>query len=239
MKKFLAVLLAIAIVMVLSTAHIFAAGKIVKTVETNKEIKGQADYYGHVFEDVEPGVYKIGYYFDVENYNGGRQVRISPKVQGSSGERRCWFDFRLTPQVVEKYQDSGLDKMLMVVVINIPEGYNRIDAGLWQDNETIIGTLEKVVLATHDYNMYDNDYYLLGEMNYRGNLEGDSDHSGTTFGEDPEQKLLAPEGSWTPSGETTGDPKTETPGGTGDTSVLFALIAAGAASFGGLKLRRK
>jgi len=240
MKKLLALILVLVVIMAISAMPVYAAGQVVGTVNANKNFSGSADYYGHVFENLQPGIYKIGYYFKVDNFSSGKQVRISPRVQSTTvqpNERRCWFDFRFTPAVTEAYQKSGKNKILMVVVLNVPEGYTKIDAGFWQDDQTIVGTLEKVVLATHDYNFWNKDYFLMGEINYRMQMEGDGDHSNTSFGEDPGAQLLAPAGSWVPSAQP--DDSGEQPKPTGDASMVLTMLVAGAAAFGALKLRKK
>lgn len=266
-KKLVSLFLVFALVLAFSSISVFGAGSVVKEIAGNDggkddAVGAQADFYGYIFEGVEPGVYKLGFYFDIDKHRTDDcQLRVSPKVLDSTGtnaERRAWFDFRWNDKAVTTYDESGKEKILMVAVVNIPEGYDKIDAGYWQDDKSFEGTLEKVVLATSDYNMSNDDYWLMGEINYRQSIEGtreDYVDPNRSFGEDADQKLLAAEGSWVASGaaeepkgedptdkpteKPTDKPGTEKPAETSDASMLVTLLVAGAATVGGLKARKK
>ncbi len=272
MKKVLGVIVVLAMVLSLATVNVFAAGSVIGELKgsvgatgtwdgdvekvadgDSLEIELSGDAYGFVFENLEPGIYKIGYYMTLDSIATGKQIRISPRVTNNGAdEHRCWVDFR-TDAVLENLAEIDADadedggKILLVAVITVPEGYNRIDVGAWQDSGAYVGLLDKVVLATGDYAFEVNGEYALG--NEIGNTG--------TFGEDSGNLLQAADG-WVNSyeaeandgegsNEGTNDEGTNDEGSnddvtvpeTGDVSAMLALVAAGAAAFGGLKLRKR
>ena len=286
MKKVLGIIIAMAMLITLTTVNVSAAGSVVGTLNgsvgatgtwdgnvekvadgDSLEIELSGDAYGFIFENLEPGIYKIAYYMDLETIATGKQMRISPRVTNNgANEHRCWVDFR-TDAVLENLSENDADadedggKIVLVAVITVPEGYNRIDVGAWQDSGAYVGLLDKVVLATGDYAFPVNGEYALG--NEIGNTG--------TFGEDSGNLLHAADG-WVNSFEAVVDGGEEGDGDinvdegngdegnadagnddagndedngttdapqTGDVSALLALVAAGAAAFGGLKLRKR
>lgn len=280
MKKVLGVIIAMAMLISLVTVNVSAAGSVVGTLNgsvgatgtwdggvdkvadgDSLEIELSGDAYGFVFENLEPGIYKIAYYLNLEAIATGKQMRISPRVTNNgANELRCWIDMK-TDKALEVLSDNDADadedggKIILVAVITVPEGYNRIDVGAWQDQGAYVGLLDKVVLATGDYAFdVDGEYALASEI---GNWEHRN--------EDAEDKLFATEG-WVNSFEAETDGGEEGDGDinvdegnndqgnddageedngttdvpvTGDASALLALVAAGAAAFGGLKLRKR
>lgn len=216
--------------------------KIIDTIETNMDIGPSGDNYGMVFADLPAGVYKVAYYLTIDSARDGAQMRISPRV----GNYRCWIDWKTTEEMnghvgVKTFMtENDTNKVVLVNVITVPENGLAIDAGFWQDENAYVGTLDKVVLATDGYNFVnETEYTWVDEKGYRSN------DPNTTFGEDSEQKILAVEDDWTMStrpGDDSGDKEeggnTDVPV-TGDISMMVALLAAGAAAVGGIKLRRK
>lgn len=263
MKKVWSVALMLVLVFALGTVSIYAAGSVKTTLagavaatgehEAEKEgdaikLGKQADFYGFKFENVTPGVYKIGYYMNLTGVTEGKQMRISPKVTGANaGELRCWIDYK-----VVDYKEDLDGKVILVIVITVPEGYDTIDAGYYNEEDAYQGTLEKVVLATGDYSFQDAGYTLIDEKSY-----GDA-----AFGEDPDKKLLPEDGAWTPSkeggsdtnngnhntdgsnngsnnGNHNGNNNGTIPPKTGDPGLIAAILLAGAALAGGIKLKKK
>lgn len=157
------------------------------------------DAFGYEFEDVPAGVYKIAHYITLDSMDYGKRIRISPRVTFRNTEIRCWVDWYTadTIAILSDLLDDDKGKIIFVSIINVPKDGADIDVGFWQDTGAYIGTLDKVVLATADYDFQDTEYLLIGEKSY------DADH---TFNEDPEQQLLAPEGSWVASTVTTKEP---------------------------------
>lgn len=157
------------------------------------------DAFGYQFEDVPAGVYKIAHYITVDSLDYGKRIRISPRVTYRNTEVRCWIDW-YTADVIASLSDvldADSGKILLVSVINVPVDGADIDVGFWQDTGAYIGTLDKVVLATAEYDFQTTEYLLIGEKSYA------ADH---VFNEDPEQRLLAPEGSWAASTVTMKEP---------------------------------
>ncbi len=150
------------------------------------------DAFGYEFENVPAGVYKIAHYITLDSLDYGKRIRISPRVTFRKTEIRCWIDWYTADTIatLSDVLDADSGKILLVSIINVPVDGADIDVGFWQDTGAYIGTLDKVVLATSDYDFQDAEYLLIGEKSY------DADH---TFNEDPEQQLLAPEGSWVAS----------------------------------------
>lgn len=208
MKKLLGIMLAFMMVLSLVTVNVFAEPAIIgelkgSTAATGtwdgdvpKEAEGDSlmmelsgDAYGFVFENLEPGIYKIGYYLNLEFMATGKQIRISPRVTANgANEIRCWIDIPVN-DVLTNLEDMDADvdedggKVLLVAVITVPEGYNKIDVGAWQDEGAFIGLLDKVVLATGDYVFdADGDYALGAE---KGNsVHRDEDPNDLLFAED-------------------------------------------------------
>ena len=152
------------------------------------------DAFGYQFKNVPAGVYKIAHYITLDSMTFGKRIRISPRVTYRNSQIRCWVDW-YTVDVIAKTSDAlGADKgkIILVSVINIPKDNADIDVGFWQDTGAYIGTLDKVVLASADYDFQNEDYLLFGEKSY------DADH---VFNEDPEQQLLAPADGWVASTE--------------------------------------
>ena len=150
------------------------------------------DAFGYVFADVPAGVYKIAHYMTLDSMDYGKRIRISPRVSHGNSQVRCWVDW-YTADVIAKLSDltdADHGKIILVSVIQVPKDGMYIDIGFWQDTGAYVGALDKVVLATEDYDFQEEEYVLIGEKSY------DADH---VFNEDPEQLLLAGEGTWTPS----------------------------------------
>lgn len=210
MKKALGVIISFLLLLTLSTTAVYAEPTIVGTLNGSvgatgtwdgghaRETKGdslkiyyQGDTYGYYFDDVPAGVYKIGFYITTESICFDKRMRVSPRVNVNGTELRCWIDWSTsdTLQMLSDAFDDEKGKILLVSVINIPADGALIDVGFWQDAGAYIGTLDKIVLATADYDFKDNAYVLINEKSY-----GDS-----VFNEDPGAQLLAPEGSWTAS----------------------------------------
>lgn len=242
MKKTLGIILSFFLLIALGTTAVFAEPTVVGTLngavgasgtweggyarETagdSLKIYYQGDIYGYYFEDVPAGVYKIGFYITTESICFDKRMRVSPRVNVNGSELRCWIDWS-TSDTLQKLSDALDDekgKILFVSVIKVPADGALIDVGFWQNAGAYIGTLDKIVLASADYDFKDNEYVLIDEKSY-----GDS-----VFTEDPGSQLLAPEGSWTAStsfedavaelgpAATTEAPAGATPGttpGTGD-----------------------
>lgn len=273
MKRFLSLFLIMTLCLVVGSVSVFAAGSVVAELKgsdkgafqvdttlyepAQKEgdvlvLGNQGDFAGYVFKDVEPGVYKLGLYVDLEELGSSGQIRLNPKVKdstGKNGERKCWIDFPVDSEIngeanpiVAAYEGASGSKVVLVGVFTVPEGYDTVECGFWVDGSSYVGKLEKVVLATSDYNMVESGYTLLKEDSY-----GDA-----KFNEDPDQKLLAADGDWVASGKATEDPKgedptekptekpkTEEPAKTGDASMLVTLIVAASAAIGGFKAKKK
>lgn len=213
MKRALGVFLFILFLLISNTVMVFGEPAIIGSVngsagahgnwdETHpKEAIGDSlkmcysgDAFGYEFKDVPAGVYKIAHYITLDEVNYGKRIRISPRVSYGNTQIRCWVDWKTEDVigVLSDVLDADCGKIIFVSVIQIPKDHADIDVGFWQDTGAYIGTLDKVVLATADYDFQDTEYLLIGEKSY------DADH---VFNEDPEQQLLAPEGSWTASAE--------------------------------------
>lgn len=218
MKKAVAVIILFLLVFVSSTTAVYGSPTILGTLNGAvgaqgnwnggyaKEASGDSlkmcysgDAFGYKFEDVPAGVYKIAHYITLDSTDYGKRIRISPKVTFRNTELRCWVDWYTADTIatLSDVLDADKGKIIFVSIINVPRDGADIDVGFWQDTGAYIGTLDKVVLATADYDFQDAEYLLIGEKSY------DADH---TFNEDPEQQLLAPEGSWVASTVTTKEP---------------------------------
>lgn len=227
MKKALGVIILCLLVFACSTTAVYGEPAIIGSLNGSvgargnwsenysKEASGDSlkmcysgDAFGYEFEDVPAGVYKIAHYITVDSMDYGKRIRISPRVTFRNTEIRCWIDWYTADTIatLSDVLDDDKGKILFVSIINVPRDGADIDVGFWQDTGAYIGTLDKVVLATADYDFQDTEYLLIGEKSY------DADH---TFNEDPEQQLLAPEGSWVASMVTTKEP-TATPAVTPD-----------------------
>ena len=211
MKKIICIALLMMCLLSFASVSVYGAGTIVGSHNGavgaggtwdgvyEKEAKGDSlvmcfsgDAFGYVFEDVPAGVYKIAHYLSLDSMEYGKRIRISPRVSSESSQLRCWVDW-YTADVIATVSDVLNDdqgKIILVSVITVPWDGAHIDVGFWQDTGAYVGTLDKVVLATADYDFYDDTYALVGEKSY------DADH---VFNEDPEQKLLGIEGSWVSS----------------------------------------
>lgn len=151
----------------------------------------QGDAYGFFFDNVPAGVYKIAFYINADSICNGKRLRVSPRVNANGSEMRCWIDWSTTYtlQILSDALDDEKGKFILVSVINVPADDASIDVGFWQDTGAYIGTLDKIVLATADYDFKDNEYVLIDEKSYGDNV----------FTEDPGRLLLADEDSWTTS----------------------------------------
>lgn len=210
MKKTLGVLITFFLLLTLATTSVYAEPAIIDTLNGSqgardswdgshaKEASGdslklyyQGDAYGYEFDDVQAGVYKIGFYITTESLAYDKRMRVSPRVSVNGTDLRCWIDWSTsyTLQILSDALDDEKGKILLVSVINVPADDAFIDVGFWQDTGAYVGTLDKVVLATADYDFKDNEYVLIEEKSYGTSV----------FSEDPGAQLLAPAGSWTAS----------------------------------------
>ena len=171
--------------------------------------------WGFYAKNVKAGVYKVGYYITLESVDGDnddRVLRFKP-----FGE-----DAYLNYTKAELKPHEG-KKILVVSLFKLNEDRETVEVGLWKGRGWE-ATLDKLVIATSDYNFAnDPDYELIIER-------GPHDKGGSYVepGED----------EWVVS-EKTEEPKTEEPKPTSDASVMIPLLVAGAAAFGALKLRRR
>ncbi len=159
---------------------------------------GSGDYYygdNYKFTNVVPGVYKIAYTISgVDVKSDDWQMRISPKVRSCDGfERRCWVDFRYVSKVGASVTENDLgDKIMVVAVITVPEGYDSIDPGAYiesGDNAGLGSNIDSIRLYTGDYDLAKvTDYQWASET---ANL--------STFNEDSGGLLRALNGTWKPS----------------------------------------
>jgi len=180
-------------------------------------------------------VYKMAFLFtlgDMDGVTGELKFAISNNFQNSSVEAL--------------FEDcSEGDKVIIVCVFKSAADAGRVEGKIWNQNRYDM-TFDKVVIsdATYDFGNYGSGYKVIAET-------GDEvlSHAGD------ENLKISDEDTFTPStkgtvggGEdnTPADPKPadpQKPGTTnpktGDASVIFAVVAAGAAAFGGLQLKRK
>ncbi len=189
---------------------------IVETIEKDIDLSERNNwdaYDEYVFENVAAGVYKIAYYFTINGTQTNDQVRVSPKVYGEGKDiARVWIDFPYS-EVKTFVDPNGITKGILVAVITVPEGYNKIDAGFYPNPVDMV--VNKVSLATANYDFInDTEYTWIVEKATNGNP---SEGAGA--------QLAVAEGAWTASTRPQIEGGEQTPSiptlGETDKDVLF------------------
>jgi hypothetical protein len=181
--------------------------------------------WGFYAKGLKAGVYKVGYYMTITNITDeGSRMRFKP----------YGGDTYLDMNYSDLKQHEG-KKVLVVAPIKLTEDRESTEVGAWM-GRGLNGTLDKIVIATSDYNfMANKDFTLIKE---------------SVADSGPDENKPA-EGEWTPSAaveeptdpEPTDPEPTDDPGDgnnqTSDAPILMTLILAGASSLGALKLKKK
>lgn len=214
-----------------------------EAIEGSKnETTGQLDLLGNggrnlwgLYLDNAPNdtVLKMAFYLTVEEDQDFRSADIK---------------FRPINEVYANYNmaelfEDNTGKVIIVVPFKV---FERPEGLLWIDGaEGLDATVDKVVVAKADYNFAkgQGEYTLIAEEVPNA---GQNQSRGTPA--DDEWVRSSADGADNPTGDEPADDEPaddnkddnkDTPVKTGDVSAIVAVLTAGAAVFGGLKLRRK
>lgn len=182
------------------------AGKDGKSLILKEDEAG--NIMGFFAKDIPEGVYKVGYYLTLDTVeDSDKRVRFKPLAE----------DLYYNVPYIQLIDYEG-EKVLIVTLVRVEEDNDNLEVGLWKDRG-ISGTLDKIVIVSHDYNFIAGspDYELIAE-----DLPQDTEPNAQARGyehpyEDewiPSDEAPDPSETATPEATPTPGDATETPGAT-------------------------